>query len=173
MNKKKFLVIAGLALLIAAPAAALAHGGCRGFGSPMFGGAPSMPPPFMMLLRTANLTTDQQAQVQKILDSNRGQVGPLFKQLHAIREQIADKLLTSGTVDESGLQALQKQAGQIHGQIDASMLSTAIAVRGVLTSDQLTKLADVHTQLKSIHAQIKALLNDNGAGDGPAGPPPE
>jgi len=171
MNKGKYLVIAGLAFLIAAPAAALAHGGCRGFGSPMFGGPPAMPPPFMMLLRTANLSADQQAQVQKIIESNRAKVEPLFKQLHSIREQIADKLLTSGTVDQSGLEALQKQAAQIHDQIGSSMLSTAIAVRGVLTADQLNRLADVHAKLKSIHEQIKTLLNADGSEDGPGGPP--
>ncbi|MGH6879080.1 MAG: hypothetical protein ACREHV_17105, partial [Rhizomicrobium sp.] len=43
-------------------------------------------------------------------------------------------------------------------QIDQSRIDTALAVRNILTSDQLSHLAQVHQQLKSLHTQIQNLM---------------
>ena len=38
------------------------------------------------------------------------------------------------------------------------MIATAIQIRGVLTADQLTKMAAAHEKLKQIHSQMDAIL---------------
>jgi protein CpxP len=144
---------------LAAAGPAMAHGHCGG-GHGMQGGP--MPPPFMMTLRAANLTSAQQEQVHKILDASHAQVKPLFKKMHSIHEQIADKLLSAGKVSMSDLAPLQKEQSELRGQIDRQMMETALKVRGVLTPEQLKKVADVNVKLKAIHKQIEALM----------GPPP-
>ena len=121
-----------------------------------------MPPPLMMTLRAANLTTAQKDQVHKILEASHAQVKPLFKKLHSIHEQIADKLVSTGKVTMSELEPLQKEQSEIRAQLDQQMMETALKVRAVLTPAQLKKVADVNAKLKAIHKQIEALM----------GPPP-
>jgi protein CpxP len=144
---------------LAAAGPAMAHGHC-GRGHRMHGGP--MPPPLMMTLRAANLTAPQKEQVHKILEASHAQAKPLFKKLHSIHEQIADKLLSEGKVSMSDLAPLQKEQTELRAQLDQQMMETALKVRAVLTPEQLKKMAEVSAKLKAIHKQIEALM----------GPPP-
>jgi periplasmic protein CpxP/Spy len=144
---------------LAAAGPAMAHGHCGG-GPGMHGGM--MPPPLMMTLRAANLTSAQKDQVKKILDASHAQVKPLFDKLHALHEQTATKLLSPGKLSMADLAPLQKEQAELRGQIDHQMMETALKVRAVLTPEQLKKVSDVNAKLKAIHKQIEALM----------GPPP-
>ncbi len=168
MIGKKTIFAAGLALLVAAPVTARAFGGFGGHGGP--GGGP---PPLMMLLRSANLTSDQQTQVHQILSSNKTQLHSLFQQMHGIDEQIASKLLGPGTVSPSDFSSLQTQKAGIQQQIDALMISTAIQVRNVLTPTQISAMAQTNQKLESLHQQIEALMGPPPGGDQPPPPPQE
>jgi Spy/CpxP family protein refolding chaperone len=126
-------------------------------GGPM-GGPPPVPPPLMMALRGAALTPTQQKQIHDIMDSSRTSSEPQMQQLHSIRDQIADKLLSSGSVSASDLAPLLAQQTAIQQQLDNQMISTAIQIRGVLTPDQLNRVASVHEKLKAIHTQIDSIL---------------
>ena len=136
-------------------------------GGPMGGGPPPVPPPLMMALRAANLTAGQKNQVHSIVESSLTSSASQMAQVHSIREQIADKLLSSGTVSASDLAPLLAQQTAIQQQLDNQMISTAIQIRGVLTPDQLSKVADAHAKLKQIHSQIDAIL---GPPDAPPAP---
>jgi Spy/CpxP family protein refolding chaperone len=159
-------------LALAAAGPAMAHGHCGGGpGGPeagFHGGA--LPPPLMMTLRAANLTSAQKEQVHKILESSRSEAKPLFHRLHSLHEQIADKLLSTGQVSMTDLAPLQKQESQIREQLGQQMMATALKVRGVLTPAQLTKVAQVNAKLKEIHKQIEALMGPSSSDS--SGPPP-
>lgn len=105
------LVIAAMsaALLCAQPLAAqpmTAHSmtmggfGHHGMGMGMHGS------PFLMLLRSADLTPAQRSQVQLILNSNRAQMQALHMQLQKTHEQFAAKLLGQGNVTSADLKPL-------------------------------------------------------------------
>jgi periplasmic protein CpxP/Spy len=130
-------------------------------GGPM-GGPPLVPPPMMMALGAAALTLAQQKQIHDIMSASRTSSEPQMQQLHSIRDQIADKLLSSGSVSAADLAPLLAQQTAIQQQLDNQMISTAIQIRGVLTPDQLSRVASVHDKLKAIHTQIDSIL----------GPPP-
>ncbi len=166
----KIAMAAGL-LALAAAGPAMAHGHCGGEGPGggfRFG---HLPPPLMMTLRAANLTSAQKDQVHKILDSSRAQSKPVFEKLHAIHEQVADKLLSSGKVTMADLAPLMKQEAQLHDQLHQQMMETALKVRAVLTPDQLKKVADVNAKLKEIHKEIQSLMGPPPS-DQPSVPPP-
>jgi|SRR5580658_269590 Spy/CpxP family protein refolding chaperone len=131
------------------------------FGGPM-DGPPLVPPPVMMALRAAALTPTQQKQIHDIMAASRTTSDPLMQQMHSIRDQIADKLLSSGSVSAADLAPLLAQQTAIQQQLDSQMISTAIQIRGVLTPDQLSRVASVNEKLKAIHTQIDSIL----------GPPP-
>jgi periplasmic protein CpxP/Spy len=153
-------VLLSLCLAAAIPVAAFGSG--MGLHMLMMGGpGGGMPMPMMMLLHHVNLSTDQQAQVHQIMDANFTQARPLMQQLHSVHDQIAEKLLTPGTVTTSDLAPLQQQESQIHQQLDQQMLATALKIRGVLSASQLAQAADLHAKLKALRDQMQALLGDD------------
>jgi Spy/CpxP family protein refolding chaperone len=173
MHPKRIALAIGLLALAMLPGRTFAQGmffvsteGPMGFGGP---------PPFMMMLRTANLTADQQKRVRQILKAERTQIEPLFRQFHSIHERIADKLLASGSVTASDLAPLQKQAADLQQKIATAHLDTALKIRSVLTPVQIAKVAQVHAKLRSLHQQIQAIIGPQGpqaVGAAPMGPPP-
>ncbi|HLW71620.1 MAG TPA: periplasmic heavy metal sensor [Candidatus Binataceae bacterium] len=156
-------LLLSLCLAAAIPAAAFAQPHCHGpagFGR-------TMPMPMMMLLRHVNLSAAQQTQVQQLMEANSTQAQPLMTQLHSIHDQIADKLLSSGSVTATDIAPLQQQASQVHQQLDQDMLATALKIRAVLTPAQLAQASELHGKFKSLRAQFQTLM-----GDEPP-PPPE
>lgn len=123
--------------------------------------------PFMMLLRSANLTQAQQQQIQLILNSNKAQMEAAHAQLQSVHEQVAAKLLGQGSVTAAELKPLVDQAVRAEADLTENMATTALAVRNVLTADQIKKLADVHRKLHTLHNQIQGLM---GSGDDSGGP---
>ena len=175
MHLRRFLTILILMATCAAPVVAGAQpvdhpGPGRG---PMAmgdrGGGP-MPMPLMMFLRQAKLTPDQDAKVHQIMAASFAKTRPLMEQLHKIHDQISDKLLSPGPVTANDIAPLQQMDSQIHQQIDQQMVSTALQIRGVLTPQQLARVADLHQKLDSLREQIHALMGDD-EGAPPAGPP--
>jgi len=164
MQVSRLLAALILAAICAAPGAGLAepmeHSGHD--GGPM-----SMP--LMMVLRQAHLTPDQQAKAHKIMAANFKQAKPLMQQLHQIHDQIADKLLSAGAVSAADIAPLQQRESQIHQQLDQQMLASALQIRSLLTPEQLSRVADLHTKLKALCEQIHALVGEDAL---PPGPPP-
>jgi Spy/CpxP family protein refolding chaperone len=123
---------------------------------------------FMMLLRSANLTPQQHAQVRQILKSEKAQMKTVYDGFHAVHEQIAAKLLGPGTVTASDLAALEQKANRYQEQIGRDMIDTALAIRNVLTPEQISRLGQVHQQLQSLHEQIHNLLGSDAEETGDA-----
>jgi Spy/CpxP family protein refolding chaperone len=158
-------VVAGL--LVAAPASAQhgmsgmamssGHGG-MGHGMDAMTGGDSH---FMMLLKSANLTPQQHAQVRQILQGEKAQMKSVYLAFHSLHEQIAAKLLAPGNVTAADLAPLEAKANRYHEQISRDMVNTALAIRNILTPEQIARLSQVHQQLQSLHAQIRSLLGSD------------
>ena len=164
--------VLGLGLLIAslAPVAAWAnpdmggggfmHGGMHGpFRDPMLvGDDPGLALP--ALLQGVGLTDDQKKQVQDILKTNRATLFPLFGQLRAANQALADKLISTGPLTKNDLQPLMDQVMKVRGDIMSHGLDVALQVRGLLTQDQLTKAVEVKTKMRDLRNQMRQLLGE-------------
>jgi Spy/CpxP family protein refolding chaperone len=127
--------------------------------------------PLKMLLRNANLTPDQQTQVHELMQSQRTQVQPIEKQIRALREQMADKLLSVGTVTAADFSSMQQQMAQLRSQIADQTLKTTLKIRALLSNDQLTRMNQTSQRLQAIHKEMETLVNPDGAPElGPGGP---
>jgi Spy/CpxP family protein refolding chaperone len=154
---------AAIAALLCAPslmidtaaAQGTATGGWMGHGMAGMHGEGSQ---FLMLLRSANLSPGQQAQVRQIFQSNAAPMHALRQQFEALHEQLAGKLLAPGKLGASDLNPLVEQLSRLQEQMDEHMLDTALSIRGVLTPQQLAKVAQVHQQLQQLHSQIQSLM---------------
>ncbi|HEX3430237.1 MAG TPA: Spy/CpxP family protein refolding chaperone [Rhizomicrobium sp.] len=166
MQKKTGLMVASLAagLMLVLPASAQpsadampahGHGGGMGHHMDMMGGGDSH---FMMLLRSANLTPQQHEQVRQIMKNEKAQMASVHDGFHAVHEQIAARLLTPGPLTAADLAPLEQKATRYQQQITRNMIDTAVAIRNILTPEQIARLSQVHQQLQSLHQQMRNLL---------------
>ncbi len=156
--KAAVLSMCAVFLLAGAPALASPGGGGGGWEP---GGA------LMHLVRKANLTSDQQAQIKSILTSSHAQEKALRQQSEAVHQQMADKLLASGTPTLADFSALTAQMNQVHGQQVTLGLQTSLQIRAVLTPAQVTRISQMHQQLANLNAQRQAVLQDDDVADEP------
>lgn len=130
------------------------------------------PSPFMMLLKSANLTQAQQAQLRQVMQAQGAKNAAVMQQIRDVEEQISSRLLSPEPLKASDIAPLAQKAAQLKQQVDQSMIDTSLAIRNILTVEQLKHLAKVRQQLESLRAQIESLM-----GPGPdmmymQGPPP-
>jgi Spy/CpxP family protein refolding chaperone len=110
-----------------------------------------------LLLRGANLTSDQKAQVQQIMANHRAAFRDLFSQLRAIQDQMANKLFSAGRLQEADLAPQVQQIAQLRNQLAEEGLRVVLEIRGVLTPEQLAKASQLKSQIQSLHSQMRSL----------------
>lgn len=161
MRKAYRVIAAGLGLsLIVNGAFAQDVMKVRGFGPPpmWLGDGPGMMLP--MLLRGLDLTDEQKTQIRTIMANNRGKLRPLFQQLRAAHEEVANKLLAPGDVSRSDVLPQLQQMEQLRGQLMEEGLAVMLEVRKVLTPEQLTKAAQLKEKMQALHQEMRGLFFD-------------
>jgi Spy/CpxP family protein refolding chaperone len=136
----------------------------KGMGGPhnmMFGGGDGPGMMLPLVLRHANLTADQQAQVHKIMDAEHQSLQALFKQLRTANNQLADKLFAAGAVQASDLTPQVQQITQLRQQLMEQGLKTALAIRAVLTPDQLAKVSQLKDRMEKLQAEMRSIFEGN------------
>jgi len=105
------------------------------------------PPPMMMdsgagrvlalLLRPDTLTDTQQQQVDSVMASDRTAVHDTMDKLKAANELLAAALLADTAPSADTLAPLTDQIGALRATLVAQQLQTALAVRALLTPEQI------------------------------------
>jgi Spy/CpxP family protein refolding chaperone len=129
--------------------------------------------PMGMLFKAANLTSDQKTKVRKIFEDNRATFKDLAKQMNTAREGMMDKLLAPGQVSEADLTKQSQEVAQIQQKMMDERLKVALAVRAVMTPEQLQrvqKVLQLHRQMEDLHRQMRDLFHEKNA---PATPAPQ
>ena len=132
--------------------------GPRGPGGMMMGDGPGMMLPLM--LKKLDLTADQDAQVQKIMAAHRDTFKNLFTQLEAAHEEMANKFFTPGQLSAADLASQTQGMSQLREKLMNEGLEVALKIRGVLTSDQLAKAAQLKDQMQALHAQMRSFFEE-------------
>lgn len=166
MQKKWGIVWVGLVAVILWSAAVYGEppwgkgrhpGGMRGEGTEMM---------LPMLLRGADLTAEQKAQVGKIMAAHRPTFQSLSKQLRAAQEEMADKLLGPGEMRAEDLTPLAQRVAQLREQLAQEGIKVALEVRGMLTPDQLAKATQVRKRMRELRGEMRSLMGENPGGHG-------
>lgn len=113
----------------------------------------------LRLLHKVGLTDTQRAQIKDILAAHHPTFQSLRRQLQTIREEVADKLLGPGTVQEADLQPLAQEASRLQEQLRQEWFKVMLEVRDILTPQQLAQAAQLKDQLRALHREIHALLD--------------
>ena len=127
---------------------------------PMFDDMPGEGPGVMLplLLKRADLTADQQAQIHKIMEADHQTLRTLFQQLEAAHAALADKLFAPGPLQASDLTPQVQRIAQLRQQLLEQGLKTTLALRAVLTPEQLAKTALLKDRLQKLRTEMHNLL---------------
>lgn len=109
------------------------------------------------LFHGVQLTDAQQAQVRNVMQAAETASAPARTQMHALREQIESRLLSSGSVGAADLAPLLAQEEQLRSGLDANRLDTALKLRAILTPTQLSAAAATHAQLAALHERERRV----------------
>jgi Spy/CpxP family protein refolding chaperone len=109
-------------------------------------------------LHSLNLTPDQQTQVKSILSTYRAAARPIIQQLRQAQSDLSDKLLASGPLQASDVQASVQQISQARAQLLQLSSQATLDVRNLLTPDQLGAAAQTRAKLKDLRSQMRQLL---------------
>src|SRR2546428_8699467 len=158
--KKRMLILAavatttlGLATVHARPRFGM------GSGSMMMG--PGGDGPAMMLpllLRSANLTDEQEAQVQKIMADRRAQTRALVREMRAGQAALLDKLFASGDGKVGDLKPELDRLTLAREHLLDYAVSTALDIRKVFTPVHPPASPKVKDRMRALHDQMRDLV---------------
>ncbi len=130
-------------------------------GAPPMGGMMHGDGPGMMLrmaLKQADLTAEQQNQVRKIMEADHQTLRTLFTQLQTANNQLADKLFGPGAVQAADLTPQVQQITHLRQQLMEQGVKTALAIRAVLTPQQLAKVSQTKDRIEKLQAEMRSLF---------------
>jgi len=164
MLRMGMLGIVMLGMLIDAAGSARAAAGQgmerEGRRGGLWGGEGGMVLPF--LIRSANLTPEQETKVHGILSAHRTATRNALDQLRRTQDELADKLLAAGPVQAADLQPQLQQIGQLREQLLQDSAQIALEVRAILTPEQLAKAGQVKTRMKQLQSEMHHLFERSG-----------
>jgi Spy/CpxP family protein refolding chaperone len=110
------------------------------------------------LLKSVDLTPEQESRVQEIMAAHRATLQTLFQQMRQAHEDLSKKLFTPGELQTTDLTPYTQRIAQLREQIMQAGLAVALDVRGLLTPEQLAKAAAVKERMQSLHSEMRSLL---------------
>lgn len=129
--------------------------------------------PIGMIFQGVQLTKDQKTKIHDILTAARKEEKTSRDSMKVIHDQMADKLLSPGKVTAETLQPILDKQDALEKTVKANYIKTILALRDVLTPEQLAKAKVRYTKIKSIKEQMKELreMDAPAAGDASLAPP--
>lgn len=135
-------------------------------------GDPGMPPPFpyledeptmgvSLLLRGAGLSDEQRHKVHRILADHHARLRLTKARVRAAQDALADRMTAAGSVTSRDLTPeIERLTKAHHEQID-EIVATALAVRGVLSAEQLSRAAKWKDRFRTVRDQWQGLVDED------------
>jgi Spy/CpxP family protein refolding chaperone len=166
MSPRKLLGVIAAALLAAATPASLAfeHGGVGGEGGRMKGPGGVLP----LRVLVSVMTPDQRAQLDDIMATDRPAMRSILEELHAAHDALATRVLAPGPLTTAGLDPEVKAIAALRDRLLQQALRTTLAVRALLTPEQLTEASTKMQRLRELQAEMRSLVGPTPAATAPA-----
>lgn len=113
--------------------------------------------PLGYMFENLNLSAEQQAKAKVIVDSARLQGQTIHQKVEAVHRDMANALLAPGKVTKGNLDPFVEKLDKLHRENAENHTKTLLALRNILTPDQLVQLKARLIKMKDIHGQMQLL----------------
>lgn len=125
-----------------------------------------------LLLRQPDLSDEQRDRIRAIMRKERATLRARFAELEQANEALAARLVAPGPLDAAALQPDLDRVAAARRKLMEHGLETALALRAVLTPEQLARAARARARLQELQREMNALLDGDvgmgrGVGEGP------
>jgi Spy/CpxP family protein refolding chaperone len=110
------------------------------------------------MIRSANLSPEQQAKVRAILSAHRAAIRPMIEQLRQAQQELGARLLAPGPVQTADIQPQLQRIGQLRDRLAQDSAQAALEVRAVLTPEQLARVAQTKERLRQLRDEMRQLV---------------
>jgi len=145
--------LVGAALFASGSAVAQPSGRWGGGG----GGGGSLLP---LMMRSANLTPEQDTKVKELVVARRTAARALSQQLRQSEDELAEKLLAPGSVNMADVQPQLQRIAQLREQILRDSTQAALDTRGLLTPEQLARAGQTNTRMRQLQREMRQLWQE-------------
>ncbi len=152
----RLLALALVAAALSASGSAGAQPSGRWGGGGQMGGSPLLP----LMLRSANLTPDQEAKVKDLVTARRASARAVMQQLRQAEDELAEKLLAPGRVHIADVQSQLQQIGQLREQVLRDSTQAALDIRALLTPEQLARAAQTNGRMRQLQREMRQLWQE-------------
>lgn len=131
------------------------------------GGAPMMRPmmgfegvgPILpMILRHADLTPEQHEKIREILSGDRETLRQLFERLERANQELSARLFGVNELTLGDLESQISEIGKARRGLLEQGVKTTLAIRSVLTPEQLTKVIELQQRIDRLQAEMQELM---------------
>lgn len=122
------------------------------------GDAPGIVIPLM--LRGSHLSDAQRDKVRSLMASHRTELRTLFEQLQSANDALADRLIGPGAVDAAALAPDVERVARARQALMEHGLTIALALRGILTPEQLAAVTAKRAKLEDLQRQMRELMRE-------------
>lgn len=126
--------------------------------------------PMGMIFQGVKLSKEQRDKIHDIMSAARKEEKTNRDAMRAIHDQMATALLSPGKVTAESLQPILDKQAALEKTTKDAHVKTLLALRDVLTPEQLAKAKVRYTKIKSIKEQMKELRDMDAPS--PEGAPP-
>ena len=138
--------------LLASGSTAVAQPPGRWGGGSMGGG--SLLP---LIVRSANLTPDQEAKVKELVAARRASARSVMQQLRQAEDELAARMFTPGSVHLADVQPQLQRIAQLRDQLLRDSTQAAIDVLALLTPEQLARAAQTNERMRQLQREMRQL----------------
>ncbi len=117
-------------------------------------------PPMMLplIFRSADLPPEQREKVKQIMKTDRAALHDLFRQLETANSQLADRLFAGGNVQPADLTTQVSHITDLRRQLMERGVKTALAIRAVLTPEQLSKVTALKARMDKVRSEMRDIF---------------
>ncbi len=113
-----------------------------------------------MMLHASNMTPEQEQQVRAIMTADRSRLRSLFGQIDQANDALAAKLVGSAPVDAASLAPEVERIAALRGELLKQGLQSALAIRAVLTPEQLERAAKKRARMITLQKEMRELMDE-------------
>ncbi|MDX2166090.1 MAG: periplasmic heavy metal sensor [Deltaproteobacteria bacterium] len=127
-------------------------------GEGPLGEGPGMLLPLM--LHATNLSPAQEEKIRTIMRADRERLRALFGQIDQANDALAAKLIGPAPVDAAGLAPEVERITALRTELLKQGLQSALAIRAVLTPEQLEQAARKRARMLALQKEMRELMEE-------------